>query len=302
MNIQAFIDDLNRRKPRTPEMLRTYCSTLRRFEAFLRERGLKVTQVRKPTVDAFIDHLSAQPTRKKGPKLAPASVARNLAILSSFYDHLRAKTDGRITNPIKEVVRPEVNNTLIRALDDATADHLLDSIGHKRDKALLMLFIASGLRLHEVHQIDKDTIRRRSKTLPDGTNLTIGFGTVVGKGGKPRRFIVDENALEALKAYLRERGRDQNPALFTSERNTRLSTRSMQSILQRRCRSLGLSHIHIHQLRHTFATRMANAGMPSLVLQELMGHKSFTTTRRYFGLSDDRLAREYFAAWEFINR
>jgi site-specific recombinase XerD len=47
---------------------------------------------------------------------------------------------------------------------------------------------------------------------------------------------------------------------------------------------------------------MANAGMPSLVLQELMGHKSFTTTRRYFSLTDERLAREFFAAWEFINR
>lgn len=283
-------------------MLRTYVSVLRRYEAFLRDRGLKVNQATKTTIDDFIDHLSFQPTRKKGTHLEPASIARNLGVLSSYYEFLRGRTNGRITNPVKDVRRPKVENQLFRAVEEPTAQHLLDGITNKRDRALVSVFISSGLRLHEGHQLNKDTIQRRTRRMPNGSLLIVGFGNVIGKGGKQRRFIVDEDALTALCEYLRERGRDSQEALFLSERNTRLSMRSMQDILHRHCKRLGITSLHVHQLRHTFATRMANAGMPSLVLQELMGHSSFTTTRRYFGLTDQRLTREYFAAWEFINR
>jgi integrase/recombinase XerC len=101
--------------------------------------------------------------------------------------------------------------------------------------------------------------------------------------------------------YLKQRGIDDHPALFISGRRKRLSRRSIQDILHRWCMRLQLDHAHVHQLRHTFATRMANAGMSSTVLKDLLGHASFTATQRYFRIRPERLAREYFAAYEYLS-
>ena len=77
-----------------------------------------------------------------------------------------------------------------------------------------------------------------------------------------------------------------------------MSKRTIQERLHYWCRRPGLSRLRVHALRHAFATRLANAGIPALVLQELMGHESFAMTLRYFRLDESRLSQEYFAAME----
>jgi site-specific recombinase XerC len=135
----------------------------------------------------------------------------------------------------------------------------------------------------------------------DGKNHCVGVGEVVGKGGKRRKFYVAGPALILFSQYLSTRS-GTNPALFLSGQNQRLSVRSIQHTLGVICKKHGYKHINVHRLRHTFATRLANANINSLELMALMGHSSFATTMQYFKLTDKTLARGYFSAMQFNNR
>lgn len=301
MDIDDFMNHLSTRT-QSAETHRAYRADLEKYEAYLKDNGLRVNQATSTTIENFLRHLSQQTTRKVGDSLSPASVARRLSVLSSFYDFLHVHSNGRIKNPVAYVKRPRIDNVEFRALDDQVVEKLDVEVTDPRDRAILALFVSAGLRLSELRQLDKNTVQRKTQRLPTGKLRVLGFGEVVGKGSKRRVFLVDEKCLDLLKIYLQSRGPDNHQALFLSERRQRMSCRAIQYVLERWCSKLSLGHAHIHQLRHTFATRMANAGMPSIVLKDLMGHKSFTTTQRYFRIRPERLAREYFGAMEFLGR
>jgi len=298
MNIDGFLTSL-KTQTSSVETQRAYSQDLKKFEDFLRMKGLRVTQVKPSTINEYIGHLAGQ----RGRVLAPATVARRLAVLSSFFDFLSTNTDGKISNPVKSVKRPKVDNDQPRAIEDGMLARLIDGITDVRDKAMILVFLYSGLRLSELRQLNKDTIMPQKRKAPDGTIQYFGVGEVVGKGRKRRKFIVGPAALEALGTYIRTcRTRDQHPALFLSAHHKRISARNIQDVLDRWCRRLGLPHAHIHQLRHSFATRNVNSGMSAAVLQELMGHSTQNTLQRYFRVKPDRLSREYFATMEFIRQ
>jgi site-specific recombinase XerD len=299
VDINEFMNHLSTRT-QSAETLRAYRGDLEKFEAYLKDNGLRANQATRTTIEGFLRYLSQQPTRKVGASLSPASVARRLSVISSFYDFLHVRSNGRIKNPVAYVKRPRIDNVEFRALDDQVVEKLIAEVPDPRDRAILSLFVSTGLRLSELEQLNKDTVKRKTQRLPTGEVRVLGFGEVVGKGSKRRVFLVDDKCLGLLKTYLQVRGPDNNPALFLSQRRKRMSCRAIQYALERWCSNLNISRAHIHQLRHTFATRMANAGMPSIVLKDLMGHKSFTTTQRYFRIRPERLAREYFGAMEFL--
>ena len=208
-----------------------------------------------------------------------------------------------MTNPVKRVKRPKVDNELPRAVEDEVLARLVGGITDKRDKAMVLLFIYSGLRLSELRQLDLNTIVPRKRKLPDGSSEYFGLGEVVGKGRKRRQFLVGPVALQALADYVNEfRKNDKTPALFLSERKQRISARMIQATIEKWCKKLGVPHIHVHQLRHCFATRNVNAGMSAAVLQELMGHACLSATQRYFRVRPERLTREYFSVMEFVRQ
>jgi integrase/recombinase XerC len=298
MNIDGFLTNLASQTS-SPETLRAYRQDLEKYEAFLRLKGLRVTQAKPSTITEFINHLND----KHGGALAPASVSRRLSVLSAFYEFLRNNSDGDIRNPVVRVKRPKVNNDLPRAVEDDALATLVDGITDIRDKAIVLLFVYSGLRLAELCQLNIDSVTTRRRQSPDGSVQYFGGGEVIGKGRKRRQFLVGPAALQALAEYIKERRtKDSNPALFLSERRQRISCRNVQDMVNRWCRKLGVSHVHVHQLRHSFGTRNVNAGMSAAVLQELMGHSNLSTTQRYFRIQPDRLSREYFAVMEFIHQ
>lgn len=298
MNIEGFLTSLKTHTG-SAETLRAYRQDLEKFQAFLRMKSLRVAQVKPSTVNEYIEHLSGQ----RGHALAPATVARRLAVLSSYFDYLSSNTDGKIRNPVKNVKRPKVDNDQPRAIDDNILAQLIDGITDARDKAIILLFLYSGLRLSELRQLNKDTIVPQKRKNPDGTIQYFGVGEVIGKGRKRRKFIIGPAALEALGNYIRTcRTKDNHPALFLSAHHKRISGRNIQDMLDRWCKRLGLPHAHIHQMRHSYATRNVNAGMSAAVLQELMGHSTQNTLQRYFRVKPDRLSREYFSVMEFVRQ
>lgn len=298
MDIDGFLLSL---RTSSGETLRAYRQTLTRFEAFLRDKKLRVTQVKPSTVDQFIEQLKEQKGRIAGDSLAPATVARHLAILASYYDYLGDNSDGKIKNPVDRVRRPKISNDLPRAVDNHQLATLIDGITDVRDKAMMLVYIYSGLRLSELAQLNKNSIVTRRLTAPDGRAEYYGYAEVIGKGRKQRDIRIGPKALIALAEYIRTRRQDDRyEALFISSRGKRISSRAIQHVLDKWCKRLRLPHIHVHQLRHSFATRNVNGGMPLPVLQELMGHKNPETTGRYFRISSDRKTREYFSVMEYV--
>ncbi|HEY2470143.1 MAG TPA: tyrosine-type recombinase/integrase [Terracidiphilus sp.] len=298
MNSKSFLNYLATRTS-SKETLRAYRQDLLKFESFLRSKGLKATQVKQRTIAEYLNHLVEQ----RGRELAPATIARRLAVISEYYEFLRANSDGRVANPVKAVKRPKVQNDLPRAVDNNTLEKLIQGIKDARDKAIVLLFVESGLRLSELRNLNKDTIVPHRRQMPNGTSQYFGRGEVIGKGRKRRNFIVGPAGLQALALYIKaHRLKDQNPALFLSSRHKRISCRTIQHTVDKWCQKLGLSHVHAHQLRHSFATRNVNAGMSAAVLQELLGHASLKNSQRYFRVQPERLSREYFAAMEFIRQ
>jgi integrase/recombinase XerC len=301
MNVDSYLASLGLQTT-SSETFRAYRQTLSRFEAFLRDRKLRVTQVKRSTVTEFMAYLTEHKGRTVGEALAPATVVRYLAVLSSYYDFLGDNSDGRIKNPVTRVKRPKIHNDEEpRAVDDETLATLVDGITDVRDKAIVLVYLDSGLRLSELARLNRDSIVTRKRTSAKDVVESYGYAEVVGKGEKRRDVLIGPKAIIALREYIRtSRRNDQNPALFLSSHRKRISDRAIQHVLDRWCKRLGLQHIHVHQLRHSFATRNVNAGMSLSVLQSLLGHKYPATSGRYFRIRSDRKTREYFAVMEFI--
>jgi site-specific recombinase XerD len=248
MNIDELLEYLTARNF-SPNTIAACGSDLTQFAAFLRSSGTRVTTVTPKLIQTYINQLN---TGIEGEKPATATVWRKLASISSYYQFLRHQSDGKIRNPVTLVLRPKRRRGNPQAIEDSQLDRLLGSITSPRDYALIMLFLSSGLRLSELHQLNRDSIAVGKKPQADGSVRVIGSGSVLGKGNKQRTFLTDADTLTALGAYLRTR-HDTCPALFISNRGQCLSRREIQHVLANWCERAGLPKYHIHALRHSYA-------------------------------------------------
>jgi site-specific recombinase XerC len=298
MNYEQFLADLSA-AGFSPQTVKAYREDLKLFAAYLQRERTRLDRVSPMTIQGFVAAL-----HETG--VGELTIRRRLAAVSSYFEYLRS-TGMKIANPTRGRLRRRrtprrLEDLQGKAVPEETLDALISGITVARDRALLLLLLSSGLRVAEVHQLQIESIEEVEDPQPDGTlKLVGGTGTVMGKGAKPRRFYFDTTTAEAIAAYLSSR-QDSNRALFISERGTRLSIRAIQYTVGEWCRKLNLPHINVHALRHSFATRLANAQIDSRVLQAIMGHAHFNTTTKYFRLTDQTTSREYNAAMEFVSR
>jgi len=299
MKIDNYLAHLQARNL-SPHTLKAYRSDLMVFKVFLRGRKLRVSHVNPKVIDEFIQHLRTPANRRtKQAGRQGSSIARCLAVLSAYFDYRRLRSNGKLTNPVLLVRRPRLPRRSPQPIDEPDLGTLLQGIDSLRDRALFSLFLSSGLRLAELHQLDRGSIRIEEEVKEDGTKkLTVGFGWVTGKGEKQRMFLADLATVKLVVQYLASRGSDGVEALFVSQRRQRLSRRAIEERLTTWCRRLGLTAYHVHQLRHSFGTRLLNAGVPLLVLRDLLGHASLSTTIGYAKIENETMLREYFAAME----
>jgi integrase/recombinase XerC len=283
------------------DTITAYRSDLKQFAAFLDSQGIsRIAQIDHPLISRYIKYMKeAAPNRGERVGLSDATIARRLAAISTFFDYSRANSRHKLQNPIEDFSIRWKRNNRPKPVDRDIIDKLLAAIDSPRDKLLLQLFLGTGLRLSEMARLDRTTIVIEKHSKPDGVFM-LGVGEVVGKGRKLRSFYVSAKMLVPYLHYLKDR-KDEHPALFLSERNQRMSVRAMQERLAHWCRKAGVPHTRIHRLRHTFATWMANAGMDTMQLKELLGHSSIATTLQYTKIMDTTLARGYHAAMEFVN-
>jgi site-specific recombinase XerD len=285
------------------QTIRSYRNDLKLFEAFLHDKSIsRLTQVDHGVINDYIQHMKQKANTRFGRTgLADSSIARRLAAVSGYFEYVRATTNPKMRNPLRDLTRRWKKNNDPKPVDSAILDQLIEGISNRRDRVLISLFLATGLRVSEMCQLNRGTIRFDVETNPNGDEQVGGSGEVTGKGNKRRTFFVDEETLQLYAEYLATRT-DDNPALFLSERKQRISVRAIQYTLAAWCRKLGLAHINIHRLRHSYGSRLASANISSMVLMKLMGHDSYTTTQNYVKLHDTTLARGYFAAVEYLKR
>ncbi len=301
MDINGFLESLD---TKSTETLRSYRQDIEKYQAFLLMMGIHVTQAKASTIREFIRYRSEHHGRTVSGAPAPATVSRWLAVVSAYYKFLGEDSDENVPNPVNKVKRPKVENAFVhRDVEDQTLATLVEGITDLRDLAMVQLFLYSGLRLKELRGLNKDSIAIRRCRVADGSFQFFGFGEVVGKGGKLREFRVGPKAIGALAKYLAAyRKNDADPALFRSSRKQRVSCRTIQQVVDKWCKRLGVDHVHVHQLRHSFATRNVNAGMSDTVLQMLLGHASLNTTQRYFHMKEERITREFFSVMEYLSQ
>ncbi len=302
MDFEPFLAHWRTNKNASGRTINSYRNDLKLFAAFLDERGIRrINQVDHAVINQYIEQMQQKAIpRFQRTGLADSSIARRLAAVSSYFEYVRTTSNLKLRNPLHDLTRKWAKNNAPKPVDDCTLDQLLAGIPAGRDRVLLTLFVATGLRVSEMRQLNRDTIQIALEIDDQGQERIVGSGKIIGKGNKERTFFVDHQTLEIYAEYLATRT-DSSPALFLSERKQRMSVRAIQYTLAAWCHKLGLSHIRVHQLRHSFATRLANANISSMVLKDLMGHNSLSTTQGYFKLHDTTLARGYFSAMEFLN-
>jgi site-specific recombinase XerD len=282
------------------QTIRSYRNDLKLFDAFLEKHSIrKLGHVDHAVITKYIEQMQSIENPRYGRTgLADATIGRRLSSLSSYFEFVRATGDTTLRNPIKDLPQNRwTKNREPKPVDSQVLDILMLGITNLRDRILFALFLATGLRISAMRQLDRDTITI-TEVIGDGEDRVESKGKVLGKGGKIRTFFVDADTMELYSEYVATRT-DNHPALFLSERKQRMSVRAIQYTLQAWCKKLAISHINVHRLRHSFATRLINGDIPAMVLRELMGHESFTTTLRYAKINEKKLARGYFSAMEY---
>ena len=302
MDFEPFLKYLANHRACSLQTIRAYRSDLKMFHKFAKDKGIgRINQVDHLVITAYTSHMQQELNlRSAQTGLSDATIARRLAALSSYFDFLYATEDPKLRNPLKGRRTRWKKNDKPKPIDDATVDRLLAHIASSnlRDRALFTLFLSTGLRVSEMYQLNRASITIQTEMKANGEELILGCGEVIGKGNKRRTFYVDSDTLTDFALYVASRT-DNEEALFLSERKQRMSVRAIQYTLQMLCVKAGLPNINVHRFRHTYATRLANANMSTIILKDLMGHKSFNTTLKYFKLNDTTMARGYHAAMEF---
>lgn len=216
--------------------------------------------------------------------VSPVTRARKLSCLRSFVRFCLLA--GWIeSDPTESLEAPFRRRTLPKALSQTQAagflDGFEDSRTPRRDRALVELAYATGMRASEIVAVDVGDLDWKSRRL-----------VVLGKGNKERVVLFGEVCEEVLRDYLDNervsaKGSD---GLFTNSAGGRLTTRTLQNVVRRFARSAGLpDDVTPHTLRHSFATHLLDGGADLKTVQQLLGHENLATTQIYTHVSIDRL-------------
>ena len=290
--IDAFVDFLAKERNDSPHTVKAYAHDVGEFAAFCEG------YYGGPWTWAGVDRLAVRgflgALQQRG--LAKRSIARALSALRTFYRFLNT-TQGIEVNPARATRTPKLDRTLPIHLERAEIEMLFveaearaeaGSFREARDLAMLELFYSTGMRLSELAGLND----------PD-VDLVSDQVKARGKGKKERLVPVGSHATSALRKYLEIRdriatARGGNRPMFVNMRGTRISPRGVQLAMKRLFATLARGpELHVHTLRHSFATHLLDAGADLRSVQELLGHASLGTTQVYTHTSVERLKKVY---------
>jgi integrase/recombinase XerC len=286
-HIQGFLEALRNRAV-SEHTLTNYENDLRDLQKFLAARDTAVENIDHVCIRDFLNHLYNK-------KLQKASVARKLACVRTFFKFM--VKDGRMTNnPAELIASPRLPKRLPAYLTEDEVTTVLQSpestsLRDCRDRAILELLYASGLRVSELTGLNDADLY-----------LPQRFVKVLGKGRKQREVPFGEFAAAAIEAYLDARDRsglshpddEGHIPLFIGLRGQRLLRGVVRVMVAKaRLRLASGRRFSPHTLRHSFATHLLERGADLRAIQELLGHESLATTQKYTHVSLEHLRAEY---------
>jgi integrase/recombinase XerC len=313
-HLKAFLQFLRLNRNASVHTVRAYDSDLTQFLAGVASAaGTKVADLRPASLDRDAIRRFVSDLHHRG--LSRATAARKLAAVRTFLRYLRRESlidddpGALVPTPKREVRMPaHLSEDEMTALIGAAAEQT--PLG-RRDRAILELFYASGLRLSEVAGLDIEDV-----------NLGARMARVLGKGGKQRLVPFNTSTVDAIRAYLkgreqlvgqgtgeerrstrdrelgravaRKRERSRRAPLFVNYRGGRLTTRSIDRLVRRYVTASSTrTGISPHALRHSFATHLLQRGADLRAIQELLGHARLSTTERYTHVNAAQLLDVY---------
>jgi integrase/recombinase XerD len=290
--VERYLDYLTVERGLARNTLAAYRADLARYARWL--AAASVTDPAAADEDLLVAYLGAlrAGSTPAGRPYQPSSVARSLASVRGFHRFL-VRERLAADDPSRELGTPKVPLSLPKALSIDEVERLLaavtgDSPRSLRDRALLELLYAAGLRVSEAVALDVDDV-----------DLEDGGVRAFGKGSRERLVPVGRTARTAIEAYL-VRGRpalagaDTRGALFLGNRATRITRQGAWKLLRTHAARVGLADkVSPHVLRHSFATHLLSGGADVRSVQELLGHASLATTQLYTKISQDRLIEVY---------
>ena len=252
----AWYLEVERRRPATT--VRAYMSDLDDMVAYLGERS--PASITLQDMQGYLNHLNDR-------GLSASTVCRKLAALKSFF-RLGIRNGWAESNPVSEVYAPNREDRLPKHLDTEGVEAMLEAPDNPRDKAILEVLYAAGLRVSELVGLGDDDV-----------DLEQGTVKVRGKGGRERYACLHGKAVEALREWLSVRG--ECSSLFG------LTDRTIRRIVQK------YGKVNPHAIRHTYGTHLLDNGADIREVQVLMGHRSIQSTQIYAHVSTTRQREVY---------
>ncbi len=283
-DIEDFINYIIFEKRLSKNTSSAYNRDLNKYREFLNSRSIYESKdISKSDIEKYIEELY-----KEHEEIT--SIARKLTTIKSFHNYM-FQTKKIDINVAETIERPKLRKKLPNVLSVEEVDKLLDiqgdSVFDYRNKSMLELMYASGLRVSELLDLKIGDI--------DTLNCVV---RVVGKGSKERIIPIGDYTIESLNKYLDIRGsllkNRTCEYLYLNKNGTRLSRFSFFKIIKKLLREKGINKdISPHTLRHSFATHMLNYGADLRSIQELLGHSDIATTKIYTHISDNKIKDEY---------
>jgi len=293
--IERYVNYLRYERNASPHTVRNYRSDLLQFRDYLAQgratTGLDLRSVGALSIRGFLGVLFEKQEKK-------SSIARKLSAVRAFFKFLQ-REGALADNPSTLVSTPKQDKTLPRIMTEEEMNTFLDRVAEagktgepamRRDRALLELLYASGLRVSELVGLDLRSV-----------NFGEGMVLVRGKGQKERIVPFGSKARQALQDYLpvrqtilQERKKSGQQALFLNLRGERLTTRSVDRLVKKYVRQYGPAvKVSPHSLRHAFASHLLTEGADLRAIQEMLGHTSLSTTQKYTQVSIKQLIDVY---------
>jgi len=272
-----------KRKNYSQHTVRDYMSTLKQFVLWL---DYPVEKVDRKKILCFIDHLLDK-------RLSPKTINCYLDSIRSFYRYLKEEEEIEMENPVKRGYQLRLPKPLPRFVRDEEVGKLFTVIKGVRDRAIFTLMLRCGLRVEETAALRLDDLDLRRQT------ITVRCG----KGSKGRMVYISTDAHGAITDYIQIRPTVKTKALFLVEKGPlkgkAISVRGIQRRIECYARKSGVK-VSCHELRHTMATQLLNAGAELTVIQDLLGHSRIATTQRYCKVSNLKVQKDYHKAMEVV--
>jgi len=280
--LEQFLDYITLEMGLSPNTRAAYADDIRRFLDWLTEKGVR--SINEVTRKQILDHLLAEKARG----LAANSLSRHLVSLKIFFRYLAQ--EGLLSINVAETMEsPKVWTMLPSVLTPKEIDRLfaapdLTTPLGIRNRAVLELFYASGLRVSELAGLQLHDL-----------HFDEHFLRCIGKGRKERVVPVGKNAIERVKQYIQSvrpqfTPGPQEQTVFLSSRRQPMSRKTIWDMIKKCARAAGITKtIYPHTLRHSFASHLLANGAPLRIIQEMLGHADIATTQIYTHVDPDRL-------------